>query len=377
MKPNIPLFKVFMSPDVHQPLADVLASGYIGQGPKVDEFEKLLADYIGNPLVATVNSATSGLHLVLHMLRDNIASGRDEILTTPLSCTATNFPIVANGFKIKWVDIDPNTCNVDLVDLRRKISRKTAAIMVVHWGGYPVDLDILRDITLGCSSLYGYCPPVIEDCAHAFGSTYKGKLLGNHQNICVFSFQAIKNLTTCDGGLIVFPNKKMCERAKLLRWYGIDRTKKDEFRCEQKIMEWGFKFNLNDIAATIGIHNLAHIPVILEAHRSCAKYYQKNLVESEDAGVLHLEDKGDRESSYWMYTIRVERRDDFFLKMKEHGIMTSRVHERNDKHWCLREFIAPLPNLDIICEDMIAIPCGWWVTQENREYIVDCIKKGW
>ncbi len=374
-KRNIPLFKVFMSQSVLEPVCQVLMSGYVGQGPKVDEFEKALSDELGNPYVNVVNSGTSALHLALHMLKQEMPVERNVILTTPLTCTATNFPIVANGFKIRWVDLDPGTCNVDLVDLRRKLTRDVAGIMVVHWGGYPVDLDELREIQVGYD-MYGEPRPwIIEDCAHAFGASYKDKKLGNHGNICMFSFQAIKHLTTCDGGALVCPCDWQHRKAKLLRWYGLDRTSSADFRCEQDIEDWGFKFHMNDLAAVIGLHNLPEVDALLCKHRENAFYLRTKLRDVE--GVSVLERMEDRSSADWIFTALFARRDDFMRRMKECGIGVSRVHDRNDKHRCLREFRVPLPMTDWVCERMCCLPCGWWVTEDDREYMVDCIKKGW
>lgn len=396
MRENIiPLFKVFMSDKAPKTVSEVLMSGFIGQGPKVDEFESLLKEFFHTPNVVTTNAATSAEHIALHMLKRperNVKSYHgvafvenqwdgigpdDEVLTTPLTCTATNWPIIANGLKLKWVDVDPNTCNMDLDDLERKLSPTTKAIMVVHWGGYPVDLDRLKDIQDKCQSLYGFRPAVIEDCAHAFGSTYKGSKIGSHGNICTFSFQAIKHLTTGDGGCVVFPYDKQVERAKLLRWYGIDRNdNRKDFRCESDIPEYGFKMNMNDINASIGIENLS--PVVqdnLVKTIDNANFYNQEL--SDVSGVTLLENKSDRQSSYWIYTMKVERQQDFMNKMKECNIMVSRVHERNDIHSCMSEFKTDLPNLDKLVKEMICIPVGWWVTPEDRQYIVDCIKDGW
>jgi dTDP-4-amino-4,6-dideoxygalactose transaminase len=376
---NIPLFKVFMADSAAEATGQVLKSGYIGQGPKVDEFEKLLSGYLQTPYVNTVNSGTSGLHLILHMLKDQRMVGspevRDEVLTTPLTCTATNFPILAQDLKLKWVDLDPNTCNVDMQDLRRKISPRTLAIMVVHWGGYPCDLSELYDIQTQCSRMYGFIPPVIEDCAHAFGATYKGKPLGSHGNYCMFSFQAIKHLTTGDGGMITCPSDQEHKRAKLLRWYGLDRTSSADFRCEQNIQEWGYKFHMNDIAATIGIENFKEIDWILGQHRQNAQFLRNSLMFFN--GVTCMESKDDRSSSDWVFTILVDRRDDFMKKMKDKGIGVSRVHDRNDKHSCLKEFRCPLPTTDLVCSRMCCIPCGWWMTPEDLDYVVDSIKEGW
>ena len=375
-KMNIPLFKVFMCEEAHAMLGPVLQSGYIGQGTNVDEFEASLQGYLGSPYINTVNNGTSALHLAVHMIKREYSSlERNEILTTPLTCTATNWPILANDLNIRWVDIDPNTANIDLVDLERKINEKTLAIMLVHWGGYPCDLNRIRSICKKAKTLFGYEPPVIEDCAHAFGATYDGKKIGSHGNYCMFSFQAIKHLTTGDGGLLICSDDHSFIQAKLLRWYDLDRTSSADFRCAQNIKDWGFKFHMNDIAATIGLANFEHIDSILNSHISNGRYYDEYLANIP--GVKVLEHKEDRESAYWIYTMRTENRDGFIRKMKEKGIAVSRVHDRNDKHQCVHRFRSCLPGLDEICDDMICIPCGWWVGSEEREYIVDAIKAGW
>ena len=161
---NIPLFKVYMNPTAKDEVGKVLDSGYIGQGPQVDKFESALKEYFNQDYLTTLNSGTSALHLALHLLKKpdenhdfyhgtivapNIWPGLkdgDEVLCTSLTCTASNFPVLANGLKIKWVDVDPKTLNMDLDDLERKLSPKTKAIIGVHWGGYPLDLDRIKEI---------------------------------------------------------------------------------------------------------------------------------------------------------------------------------------------------------------------------------------
>ena len=181
---QILLFKVFMAPTAAEEVGKVLNSGFIGQGPKVDEFESNLKTFLDRDYVVTLNSGTSGLHLALNLLKKQVGNQNsenywpgiqedDEVLATALTCTASNFPILANGLKIKWVDIDEKTLNMDLDDLERKITRKTKAIVLVHWGGYPNDLDRIKSIQEKAKKLYGFKPAVIEDCAHAFGSKYK------------------------------------------------------------------------------------------------------------------------------------------------------------------------------------------------------------
>jgi len=388
---NLPisLFKVFMSKTAKDAVAGVLDSGYIGQGQKVEEFERLLKERFRNDYTLTTNSATSAEHLALHLLKKPLKKSvsfgvgfyetdwpgiqeGDEVLATPLTCTASNFPILANGLKIKWVDID-DTFNMDLDDLARKITPKTKAIMLVHWGGYPVDLDRVREIQNQAFHNFGFKPAVIEDCAHSFGSMFKGQPMGSHGNICTFSFQAIKHLTTVDGGALVLPHEELYQRGKLLRWYGINReTNKKDFRCEMDIPEWGFKFHMNDVNASVGIENLKVVDEVIRVHKENGRYYDDNL-----KGVTLVKRDPRMDSAFWIYSFQVERKQDFMDYMKSCGIVVSQVHERNDIHSCLREFKTILPNLDKICPHLISIPVGWWVTPEQREYIVECINKGW
>ena len=392
-KTPIQLFKVHMADTAADEVSKILNSGYIGQGTKVEEFETQLKNYFNTDYLVTLNSGTSGLHLALNLLKAPnklfIADGYaqfeknwpgiqdgDEILATALTCTASNFPILANGLKIKWVDIDPETLNMDLDDLERKISPKTKAIILVHWGGYPNDLDRIKEIQNRSQQLYGFRPAVIEDGAHSFGSKYKNKYLGNHGNMVMYSLQAIKHITSIDGGILVLPYQELYKRAKLQRWYGIDRdSNRKDFRCEANIEEWGFKFHMNDVCATVGIENLKHADNIIKKHQENAAYYDKHL--QNIPGVTLLKRYKDRESAFWIYSMLVEKRDAFYDHMKKCGIVVSQVHERNDKHTCVKEYRAFLPNLDKTIGNVVSIPVGWWITEEEREYIVKCIKQGW
>lgn len=394
-KNPIPLFKVFMASTAKDKVGEVLESGYIGQGPIVDEFENQLGEYFGNKKVVTTNAGTSALHLALHLLKkpkedwhenvyDSIAWAHhnwpgiqdgDEVLATPLTCTASNWPIVANNLKIKWVDIDPTTLNMDLEDLERKMTPKTKAIMGVHWGGYPLDLDKIREFRKRFREQHGWAPVLIEDGAHSIGTKYKGKYLGNHGNFVMNSFQAIKHITSVDGGLLYCPHEELYERAKLLRWYGIDRNPKGrtDFRCEADITEWGFKFHMNDVCAAIGIENFKHIDEIVNKHKENASYYDEHLKDIE--GVTLLKREEGFESAFWIYSLLVDDRPSFYKYMKEKNITVSQVHERNDKHSCMSEFKSDLPNLDKTIGHVVSIPVGWWVTEEERKYIVHSIKE--
>jgi len=381
---NIPLFKVFMSEDVIKPLSDVLMSGFITQGPNVDKFEEKLSEYFNNKNLLTLNSATSGLTLALRLLInpdiDNnwpgIDVNNDYILSPVLTCFATNASILANNCKIKWIDTDNTTANISIDDVKNKLNANTKVLFLVHWGGYPVDLNQLKILQDEHEKKYGYKFRIIEDCAHAFGATYNGKKLGNHGNICVFSLQAIKHLTTGDGGIIILPDEKLYNRAKLIRWFGIDRDKRNynrkDFRLENDIEEWGYKYHMNDINATIGLYNLPHINSLLEKNRNNYKYLYENL--NNINGIILFEYNNDRETAGWLFSLRVKNKAYFIDKMKEFGITTSQVHNRNDLNTCVNEFLIDLPNITELEKELICIPVGWWLKKEDLDYMINKIK---
>lgn len=374
----IPLFKVFMSQDVEKPLISTLYSGMITQGVQVEKFETKLSEMFHYPHILTLNSATSGLTMALRMIKDDFeASGinilDDEVLTTPLTCMATNIPIMANGMRIKWVDIDINSGLMDLIDLENKITNKTKIIIVVHWGGYPIDLDTINEILDRKENEIGFRPVIIEDCAHAFLSEYKGKKIGTSGNYAVFSLQAIKHFTTGDGGLLFCPTKEIYDKGKLLRWYGIDRNKRNykgsDLRLEADVLDWGYKFHMNDINAIIGIHNLPHIPKLIEKDRENGKYFDTNIKNPKIKIIQPYSEN--RKSAYWLYTILVDDKIEFIEHMKQNNIMVSQVHQRNDVHSCFKEFKLSLPNLDYIEKQIICIPVGWWLSENERDTIVE------
>ncbi len=379
------LFKVFMSEDVLQPVNKILMSGQLTQGPKVVEFEEELKKYIDNKYILTLNSATAGLTLALRLLKNPDTStnwpgfddSTDLVLTPALTCFATTAAILSNNVNIRWLDSDLNTANICLNDLKKKLNDKTKIIYLVHWGGNPVDLDELDKICNEHYNKYGFKPMVVEDCAHSFGAEYNGYKIGSNKNICVFSLQAIKHLTTGDGGIITLPNEGLYNRCKLLRWYGIDRDKRNykgkDFRLENDITEYGYKFHMNDINATIGLYNLPHMDKLLEINRRNAALFDEKL--KDISSIKLIKTNPNAKSAYWLYTIRVmnSKKQEFMEKMKEANIMTSQVHNRNDINSCVSDFEEPLPNLDVLEKELVCIPVGWWLEEKDIEYIIDNI----
>lgn len=360
---HIPLFQVHMPPrdELLPVLEEVLWSGFVGQGERVEKFEAELADYIGNRNIVTVNSGTSAIQLALRLA--GVEGG--SVISTPMTCAATNLPVLAERARIIWADIQPTTGNIDPVDVERKIERDTKAILVVHWGGQPCDMDAIMAV----GRKYGI--PVIEDAAHALGATWRGRKIGAATaDFTCFSLQAIKHITTVDGGVLVTRDSADYHRAKLLRWYGIDRESDQlDSRIEQDIAEWGYKFHMNDVTAAIGSIQLRYLPDVLAAHQANASYYSEQLHGHIDTVQSRYYARG----SWWLYTILLKdpaERAAFTEHMKAAGITVSRVHARNDTHSCFQQFRrGPLPGVEQFTSRMLCIPVHWALSH-HREYIV-------
>jgi dTDP-4-amino-4,6-dideoxygalactose transaminase len=373
----IPLYKVAISPGALERVAEVFDSGQLEHGPRIAEFEEALARRIGNPLVAAVNFGTSGIHLALSLAARPEDAGRPdegEVLSTPLTFEGTNWPILANGLRIRWVDVDPANLNVDFDDLERKITPATRAVVVVHWMGYPVDLTRLRQVLDRAEAVHGVRPLVIEDCAQAWGATYRGLPLGNHGNVCVYSFGAIKQLTCGSGGLLVLPDEHLHRLARLRRWFGIARQA-DRAHGGYDVADWGYRFTMNDIAAAIGLANLERVDELSGRARENAAYYDKELAGLP--GVVQTERAGDRQPAFWLYPLLVADRTGFMRRMADAGVTTSVFSRRNDAHSCVAGARAELPGLERVHERVVYIPVGWWLSQADREHIVATIRSGW
>jgi perosamine synthetase len=361
----LPLIKTSIPPrEILMPrLEQVLYSGYVAQGEVVEEFERRFEEYIGGGNTLSLNSGTAALHIALILA--GVKEG-DEVISTALTAEPTNVAIKMVGAKVRWADIDLNTGNISPEAIEKAINSKTKAIIVVDYAGIPVDVERIKAIS------EKYKIPVIEDAAHALGAKFKGKKTGNHFPFTVYSFQAIKHLTTIDGGALQIQDKDLYEKGKVIRWFGLDKKLS---RLDNDITFQGYKYHMNNVNATIGLIQLENIENVVQRYIDNGKYFDEHL--KDVAGVELIIYYPESEPSYWLYTLKVENRARFIKKMEENGIMASELHKRNDLHTFLNDFPAELPNLDMFYKKMVHIPCGWWVTDEDRKKIVDAIKQGW
>jgi len=344
-------------------VTEALLCGYIGEGPRVEEFERRLAARLESPHALALNNGTAAIQLALRLA--GVQRG-DEVISSPMTCVATNTPILAMGANIVWADIDPWTGAIDPDDVRRKITGRTKAVICMHWGGYPCDLNALGTIT------EDHGISLIEDACQALGSTYHGRPLGSHSDFVCFSFQAIKIITTVDGGALICKTATEHERGRRLRWFGIDRSSASVDCCRvSDIEEYGYKFHMNDIAAVIGIEQMCYLDDNLKKHQEHAHLYDSAFRKLQCVQPLRY--SSDRTSSYWLYTLRVKNRDAFMKYMHESGITVSQVHTRNDLYTVFRDFKSFLPGVDEFALEQISIPVGWWLTEQDLQHIVDAV----
>ena len=352
----IDLFRPYVPREVLDEVNDTLHTRWIGQGPKVDKFEKEFKRLFEVSNAVALSSGTAALETAYELC--NIRPG-DEVISTVLTCTATNLALLRMGVKIVWADILEETLCIDPLDAKSKITEKTKAIVQVHLGGIKADV--------------GKCHvPVISDACQALG------IFTGDFTCC--SFQAIKHITTGDGGMIICPTKEHTHKAKLLRWFGIDRDRKiannwqafKERKMTFDIELPGCKRQMNDIAASMGIAGLKYYHEALEHRRRLFEFYKSRL------GCINGIDIIDGpENKYWLMTILVDRRDDFARALFEADIDTNIVQVRNDIYKIFGGKRQDLPTMNDIEDYYISLPIGMHISHEDVEYICETIKKGW
>jgi len=357
----IPLFKPYIHKSCGQLVQEVLESGQLTEGYYSDLFEKKFSKFIGNKNISLTNSCTSALHLAA--IACDLKPG-DEVITTAMTCMATNEPFYNMGLNLVFADVELETGNICPKSIENLITPKTKAIVIVHWAGQPCDIKTINKIAKK------HKLKVIEDAAHALGSVYKGKKIGNHSDFVCFSFQAIKHLTCGDGGAIACKRKKDVDRIKKIRWFGLDRKFKGKSRWDQDIKESGYKYHMNNINASIGLKNLEVINHIIHQHVVNSDYYDSNI---NNQYVKKMDKPFETFSASWIYSMLVKDRKKFIKYMNKNGISADRVHVRNDTYSVFKNFKKQDTNLTIFDNQLVNIPVGWWLTKEEVNHIVKVV----
>ncbi len=367
-------------------IAEVVAclkSGWITTGPRVQQFSEDLQTYTEAPYVRPLSSATAGLHLALLGL--HLEPG-DEVITTPMTFVASLNTIVLAGAKPVLVDVEPNTYNLDVNKLEAAITEKTRAIMPIHFAGLPVDLDAIYALAKQRRLR------VIEDAAHAIGAHYKGKIIGSCGDTQVFSFHPNKNMTTGEGGAVTTRDLELAKRISLLRFHGIDREAWNRFGKDGKqqydVIAPGFKYNMMDIQAALGIHQLRALNDFIERRTTLAKRYLEKMADSPYWTVPKMPDY-DFKHAWHLFAplINPEQanmsRDDFMHKMKENNVGTglhyqaAHLYPYYQEHFGYRE--GDFPVAEMIGERIVSLPLFPDMTVEQQDkvlQVIDNVMKG-
>jgi perosamine synthetase len=364
----MPVFKPCTGQEEADAVAEVLRSGWIGMGPKTAEFEKSFAEYLGAPYAVGLNSCTAALDLATQLA--GVGPG-DEVIVPTITFVSTAHAVMYRGARVVFADIDRETLNISFADVERKVSSKTKAIIPVHYAGRPVDVRRLEQVV-------GDRVAIIEDCAHACGASYYGKRVGSEGHLSCFSFHAVKNLAMGDGGALVTHREKDFDRAKRLRWLGIDKdtwTRSDDNRkywWQYNVAEVGAKCHLNDIAAAIGIVQLKKLDRMNQRRREIVRMYTEmlhNVVETPP------DDTEEFRSSWHIYCIKCKRRDDLAVHLQGQGINTGVHYYPIHLYDTVYGTQPELPNAEKEIKRILSLPIFPDMTDDQVVMVADRIKQ--
>jgi dTDP-4-amino-4,6-dideoxygalactose transaminase len=339
----------------------VLKSGFIAQGPKVAEFEKAFADYIGCKYGIATSSGTTALHVAL--LSGGIGKN-DEIITSPFSFVATGNSILYTGAKPVFVDINPETYTLDPNKLEEAINSRTKAIMPVHLYGQPANMDSIMKIAKKYDLI------VIEDAAQSHGSSYNGEKVGNIGDMACFSFYPTKNMTTGEGGIITTNNKEFADLAKIIRAHG------ETDRYTHSIL--GFNFRMTDIAAAIGLSQLKKLDSFNQKRINNAKYLNKELANIN--GIKTPKVENNSKHVYHQYTIKIEKgnRDDWVKFLNDNGVGTG-IHYPipiyKQEIYQKLGYNMHCPKTEEASNKVVSLPVHPSITEKELAIIVNVLKK--
>ncbi|EKE12688.1 MAG: UDP-4-keto-6-deoxy-N-acetylglucosamine 4-aminotransferase [uncultured bacterium] len=348
---------------------------WIGQGPLVDKFELEFEKQIShNHKAIAVNSCTSALHLayILAGIKDG-----DEVIGPVFSCSASYAGLLYQRARVVFADINKDNLNLnpDHVEKLLKVRKeRVKAIVVVHYGGYLVDMDKIHTIARKWNI------PVIEDAAQAIGATYKGKNVGEISQYTAYSFQAIKSLTTGDGGMLTIEDPILEEKAKRIRWFGIDRKAKFEERWKKDIFEVGYKYQMTDIEAAMGLGGLKDLSNVINHSKKLFEAYVKGLEGIPGIRVMNknvLTKTDGTNPTYWLCTIEVDNKEALKKKLVEHNIESNETHFRCDRYSIYGGRVYDCPNMDFLENRYLLLPMHWYVTLEDVDRVCKVIKSGW
>jgi perosamine synthetase len=366
----IPVFRPSIGDEEVKAVAEVLKSGWLGLGPKTADFEKKFSEYLGCRFAVGVNSGTAALHLALNVL--GIDKG-DEVIVPTITFISTPHAVSYQQATPVFADVYKDTLCIDVSDIERKITSKTKAIVPVHYAGHPCDLEEIRALADEKDIA------VVEDAAHACGAEYREQKIGSISNFTCFSFHAVKNLACGEGGMITTDDEESYTILRELYWLGINKTTHKR-TVDSKIYAWqywvnrlGFKAHLNDIAAAIGLVQLRKLDGLNSKRRYIVNRYNEALADLD-----YIETPQEREyvkSSWHIYHIKLEKRDELIAFLKEKGIAPGVHYYPNHLHPYYKSLKAKCPVSEKVWKEIISLPLYPDMTEEVIDMVIDALKE--
>lgn len=367
----------FMSRDEKREVIDTLDSGWITTGQKTLKFEEQFADYVGAEYAVGVSSCTAALHLALLAL--GIGKG-DEVITTPMTFVATVNTILYTGASPVLADVEPDTLNIEPEQIKKKVSKRTRAIVVVHYAGQACRMDEIKRIVQK-NNLY-----VIQDAAHAIETEYRGEKIGRMGDASCFSFHPIKNITTGEGGMVTVNSKRLVEKLRVLRLHGMDKNAWKRYG-KNKFRHWdmnylGYKYNMTDIQAALGISQLKKIEGFWKKRKLYSDIYDRAFCD--ESNIIILPGPGVNRNAYNLYPVRVKveslkkSRDDIIDTLQQNnigaGVHFRAVHLLSFYKNYFSSRKGDFPNAEYASDRLISLPLYPKMIREEVEYVAEKVK---
>jgi len=344
-------------------ISEVLLSGFINEGTQVVELTERVQDLLGSDHVILLNSCTSSLTLALKL---SGAGHRDDVVSTSMTCVATNMPIKHVGANIVWADVDPATGMLTPETVMSAITERTKAVIVVLWAGNCPQIERIYEICRDRGI------KLIIDAAHGLLAEFNGLPIHRFADYTCYSFQAIKHFTTGDGGALVCSSESDYLQSKKMKWFGLDRDRAKDEKGNWKGQQWdvdidahGYKFNMNNVSAAIGLANIGNAAEVVRKHRENAAEFDR-LFEGFELASPISKIPGEKGSS-WVYTVVLTEkyasmRDKILENLNVAGVKAGVVHVPNHHYTCFEDEIRRLPGVDSFFSRQFSLPCGWWLS---------------
>lgn len=372
---QVRLFKPCVGEEELENIRGVFQRSWLGLGPLVEQFEKEWTEYIGAKTSVGVNSATAALHLAVTAMK--LPEGA-KVLVPAITFVATANAALYNRLDVIFVDVDAETLSISLDDLERKATPGCAAVIPVHMGGHPVPMERLNEIAKRRNLA------VIEDCAHCAGGVYRGKKLGTWGDIGCFSFEEKKCMTTGDGGMLSSNNPELIEPLRPYRWVGIDKDTwkrlaqytagdMDARHWYYEVSVLGYKYNMNDLMAAIGLAQLKKLDRMNQRRREIIRRYLDGLASCERIRPLLPYDLKD--NAYWIFGVRCDNRDELIIHLKQRGIATGVHYMPLTMHPLFRRYPSSVPVAERVWQDIVTLPLFPDLTDAQVDYVIEGLQQ--